>query len=72
MDIYYKRIETWCKWPDNDVIDEKYVLYSTSKKKFTSKSFLRTDVSVETKDRILKVSEVLGVNPKKVNLIKLN
>jgi len=34
MIIYYKTITVWCKWPFQDVVDQRYCIFSTSKKKF--------------------------------------
>lgn len=47
MTIYYKRVITWQKWPDNDIKDTDEIHFSTSKKKFDANVFLRLPPSPE-------------------------
>ena len=36
MDVFYKRVTTWQKWPDNDLIETDVIEYSLSKRKWNS------------------------------------
>lgn len=68
MNIYYKRKESFCKYPFHDEIDEKWVEYSFSKNRF--EAFLKSDVSLNMKERKELVAKHL--NKKKITLLKAN
>lgn len=68
MIVYYKRITTFCKYPWQSEIDEKFIEYSTSSKKW--KSFLKTDVKLTMDERKIEVSKALKIEVKKVILKK--
>ncbi len=68
MKVYYRRITTWQKWPDNDLVDEDYISYSLSKKKWNE--FHRTDPLPNVKDRQISVGAALRVKPANIDLTK--
>lgn len=67
MNVYFKRVTTWQKWPDNDLVDEDFVEYSLSKKKWLC--FHRTIPQLNMQERATAIATVLKV--KKSNTIKL-
>ncbi len=69
MNIYYKREQTWCKWPDNDEIDKKWIEYSLGHKR-NFKCFLKSDVSLSMEERTELVATHLGRKKSKIQLIK--
>lgn len=66
MNIYYKRITTWQKWPDNDLVDEDYISYSRSKKKWNE--FYRTPPLVDVRERVKLVAAKLNIKASNVKL----
>ncbi|AZA82206.1 hypothetical protein C1637_09750 [Chryseobacterium lactis] len=58
MIIYYKRIITYHKYPDNDQKDQDYILFSTSLKKFDKNVIegvkFNPNTSIEEKENFLK------------------
>lgn len=68
MNVYYKRITTWQKWPDNDLVDEDYISYSLSKKKWNE--FFRTEPLPNVNDRIKLVASNLRIKVSNVKLTK--
>jgi len=70
MTIYYKIIIIWCKYPFQDVIDEKYVeFYQRVKNKFIRIDSLKmeSNTSIKEKEEYLKTE----LSIKKVNIVKL-
>ncbi|MDV2459854.1 hypothetical protein CMU99_16170 [Elizabethkingia anophelis] len=71
MVIYYKRIITYHKWPDNDDKAEDYVVFSLSKTKFDKNIIdglrFRPDTSIKEKEDFLKER----LNLKKVTVKKI-
>lgn len=68
MNVYYRRIRTWQKWPDNDLIDEDYISYSLSRKDW--KEFIRTDPLPNVNDRVKLLAAILRIKPSNVKLTK--
>jgi len=68
MKIYYKRVITWQKWPDNDVIDADLVEYSLGKNKWNC--IHTTEPSLTMPDRIKSVASALRIKPSKITLVK--
>lgn len=68
MNIYYKRNDTFCKYPWHQEIDERIVEFSLNKRRF--KPFMKTDASIDMKERKKLVANHLKINVKKINLIK--
>lgn len=71
MIIYYKRITTWHRWPDNDQKDEDYILFSKSQKKFDKNKIhgikFNPNTSIQEKEDFLKQH----LNIKKVTVKKI-
>ena len=68
MNVYYRRFTTWQKWPDNDLVDEDYISYSLSKRKW--KEFFRSPIcDMPTRQKLvaanlsMKVSNIKLVKP---------
>jgi hypothetical protein len=71
--VYYRRVQTFCKYPFNDEIDTDLVLISTSKKslkKFEENVILRLNPLLSIKERHNAVAEKLGLSVNKVNVVK--
>jgi len=51
MNVYYNKRTVFCKYPFNQEVDYRYVVYSTSKRKFNDRIFLQTDVTLSMNDR---------------------
>ena len=68
MNIYYRRITTWQKWPDNDLVDEDYVSYSKSNKKWNE--FYRTPPLADVSMRTKLVAVKLQMKAKNITLVK--
>lgn len=68
MNVYYKRVTTWQKWPDNDLVDEDYVSYSLSKKKWNE--FYRTPVLRDMIERQKLIAAKLQRKVKNITLVK--
>lgn len=49
MDVFYKRVITWQKWPDNDLVDTDVVEYSLSRRKW--ETFFTTEPIRDMKER---------------------
>lgn len=49
MDVFYKRVITWQKWPDNDLVDTDVVEYSLSRRKW--ETFFTTEPIHDMKER---------------------
>lgn len=71
MNIYYKRIKEFDKWPNNDVVLEDWVHFSTAKKTFDKHTFLVLSPHVDKNERIKRISEEIKQPIKKLHLIKL-
>lgn len=69
MIVYYKRKETYCKYPFNKEVDQKWIEYSMSKNKY--KSFLKSGVDLSMKERVGLVAKHLNINKRKIVLIKI-
>lgn len=69
MNIYYRRKEIFCKYPFRDEIDEKFIEYSLGKKR-NFKCFLKSDVSLDMRERAAFVAKHLNVKKSKICLIK--
>jgi len=69
VEIFYKRVQTWQKWPNNDVLDTDIVYFSKSKKKFEKGIIVGLDPKMTMKEREDKMCFLLGV--KKLKLTKL-
>jgi hypothetical protein len=69
MEIYYKVVEVWFKYPFQSEIDYRYCVFSFSKKKFKQISDIIMDstTSIKEKEEYLK----LKLDLKKVKVIKL-
>lgn len=71
MIIYYKRITTYHKYPDNDQKDEDYVVFSKSLKKFNKHIIdgitFNPDSSLQEKEKFLKDY----LNVKKITVKKI-
>lgn len=68
MNVYYKRVTTWQKWPDNDLVDTDVVEYSLSKKKWNK--IHETTPMLTMPERQVSVGIALRITPTKINLIK--
>lgn len=68
MNVYYMRVITWQKWPDNDVVDEDYVSYSLSKRKWNE--FYRTPVLRDMLERQKLIAAKLQRKVKNITLVK--
>lgn len=71
MNIYYNERKVFCKYPFNQDIDYKYVVYSTSKRKFNKQIFSESDVTLSMAERKKLVSEKLNIKLSSIKLIKL-
>ena len=73
MDIFYKRVQTWHKWPDNDQLDYDMVHFSTGKwKKFEDNVFLKLKPQdYNQQERQVLVALQLNVKPQTIKLIKI-
>lgn len=72
MNIYYKRIETFCKYPFNQEIDEKWIEYSKgSKRNFSKNVFAKSDVSLNMQERTEFVANKLNIKKSKICLVKV-
>jgi len=63
MTVYYRVITVWCKWPFNDVVDEKYCEFSKSKGHFDKQKLpfrMESNTSIEQKQEFVK--EKLNLN----------
>lgn len=70
MTIYYKIIIIWCKYPFQDVVDEKFVeFYYRKKKKFIKIDSLKMDSNTTIKEKEEYLKTELSI--KKVNIVKL-
>lgn len=69
MTVYYKVIEVWCKYPWQNEIEERYCLFSFSRKKFKEIRPLKIDSNTSIKDKEDYLKEQLSVN--KVTIVKL-
>jgi hypothetical protein len=69
MNIYYKRKETFCEYPFNQEIDEKWIEYSLGHKK-NFKCFLKSDVSLNMQERTELVAKHLNQKKSKICLMK--
>lgn len=69
MIVYYKVIEVWCKYPFQSEIEERYCLFSFSRKKFKTIGNLRVDSNTSIKNKETYLKEQLNIN--KVTVIKL-
>lgn len=68
MNVYYKVIEVWCKYPFQDTIDERYCIFSLSKKPFKDLGLkIESNTSIKDKEEFIK--ESLGF--KKVTILKI-
>jgi hypothetical protein len=70
MNIYYNKVTVFCEYPWNQEVDYKYVQYSTSKRKFTKKVFMQTDVTLSMEERKIAVAKKLNIKKSNINLIK--
>lgn len=70
MNIYYRRIRTFSKYPFQDEIKTDMVYFSRTKKDFEKNVFLKLDPQLSDKERKSIVAEHLKIKPKNVNLIK--
>jgi len=70
MDVYYRVVEVWCKYPFNQEIDYRYCEFSLSKKKFQSK---KLDITCPSQTTIEEKQDLLKsfLKIKKINIIKL-
>lgn len=72
MNIYYKRFETFCKYPFNQEVDEKWVEYSKgNKRNFNKNVFAKSDVSLNMKERTEFIAKELNIKKSKICLIKV-
>lgn len=69
MTVYYKVIEEWCKYPFQSEIEERYCLFSFSRKKFKEILNLKIDSNTSVKDKEEYLKEQLNIN--NVKVIKL-
>ena len=69
MTVYYKVIEEWCKYPFQSEIEERYCLFSFSRKKFKEILNLKMDSNTSIEDKEDYLKEQLNIN--KVKVIKL-
>lgn len=69
MDVYYRRVTKFCKYPFNDEIDEEWIEYSLSKRKF--KIFATTLIDLNIIERRKIIASSLNKKVKNINLIKL-
>lgn len=70
MNIYYRRIKTFSKYPFQDDIETDMVYFSRNKKEFEKNVFLKLDPQLSDKERKSIVAERLKIKNKNVNLIK--
>lgn len=69
MNIYYKVIEIWCKYPFQDTIDERYCIFSLTKKPFNDLGLkIESNTSIKQKEDFIK--EKLGFKKVTINKIK--
>lgn len=68
MNVYYRRIITWQKWPDNDCVEDDYVSYSLSNKKWNE--FYRTPPLADQAMRKKLVATKLQRKVKNIDLVK--
>lgn len=69
MTVYYKVVEVWCKFPFQSEIEERYCLFSFSRKNWkTIRSLgINSNTSIKEKESYLK--EQLSI--KRVTVIKI-
>ncbi len=70
MIIYYNVITIWCKYPFQDVVDEKYVEFSYSKRKFKAIKNLKIDSNTSVKDKEDYIKKELNLKKFKIEKIK--
>lgn len=71
--IYWRKVDVWCKYPFQQEIDHRYIeFYTTLKASYKTKLPFTCDSSVVNKKRINFVAENLGINPNEINLISIN
>jgi hypothetical protein len=64
MTMYYRVIEVWCKYPFSDVIDERYCIFSLSKRKFKAIDNLRIDSNTSIAEKEKYIFEQTGLRYK--------
>lgn len=69
MTVYYKVVEEWCKYPFQSEIEERYCLFSFSRKKFKIINNLRIDSNTSIQDKEIYLKEQLNIN--KIIVIKI-
>ena len=70
MIVYYRRIVTYQRYPNNDLIDTDFVYFSTSKNKFNERVFIKCEPLLHQKERLKLVARSLGVSVNKIELVK--
>lgn len=69
MIVYYKVFEVWCKYPFQSEIEERFCLFSFSRKKFKEILNLKIDSNTSIKEKEDYLKERLDIN--KITVIKL-
>lgn len=70
--IYWNKVDVWCKYPFQHEIDYRYIeFYTTVKASYKTKLPFTCDSSVVNQERVNFVAEKLGINPSKINLISI-
>jgi len=68
MKVYWKKITVWCKYPFQDIVDNRYIALSTQVKNFDTYVFMELPTSTTMEERLKYVQEVF---PDAKELIKL-
>jgi len=69
MTVYYKVIEVWCSYPWQSEIEERFCLFSFSRKKFKEILGLKLDSNTSIKDKEEYIKKQLDL--KTVKIIKI-
>lgn len=70
INVYYRRIKIFSKYPFQDEIETDVVCFSRTKKDFEKNIFLKISPKTSDKERMLEVSKHLGVKIQRINLLR--
>lgn len=66
MTIYYRVFDEWCDYPFQDTIEERYCLFSFSRKKFKEILNLKINSNTSIKEKEEYLKEQLNIKTVKV------
>lgn len=72
INVYWKKVEVWCKYPFQQEIDHRYIEFHSKKRSnYKTKHPFTCSSQVVNQDRRRFVAKELGVKSKTIKLIKL-